>query len=343
MQQRFSIRGTFCTLLRTQMKSKRVDITGIGENAVDHVLRLSEFPAPDGKVQIESVAQRLGGQIATAIVACRLWGLEARYIGSSGDDASADMHESEFARLGVETHLVRAQDTISRLSYILVDRGSGSRAVLSRRARQLSLSPVNLKKDWIVNSRLLHIDAENPGASRRAAQWARNAGVPVMCDFDLFTDGVESLLPWVDYPVISSRLAGSVSRDTRLLHSLPALQSKYGFRTICVTLGEGGALAWDGERFWYSSSFRVRVVDTTGAGDLFHAGFAYGLLRQWGWKKVLEFSCAAAGLNCTAEGARGHIAKLAEIEKLRKTGRRNPPHFTAQQIAVADSPERRQR
>ena len=323
------------------MKNKRVDITGIGENAVDHVLRLSEFPAPDGKVQIESVAQRLGGQIATAIVACSQWGLKARYIGSSGDDASADMHESEFARLGVETHLVRAQDSVSRLSYILVDRGSGSRAVLSRRAKQLSLSPANLEKDWIVNARLLHVDAENPEASQRAAQWARNAGVPVMCDFDLFTDKMESVLPWIDYPVISSRLASALSRDTRLLHALPSLQSKYAFRAICVTLGEGGALAWDGARFWYSPSFRVRVVDTTGAGDLFHAGFAYGLLRRWAWKRVLEFGCAAAGLNCTAEGARGRIAKIAEIEELRKTGRRNPPHFTAQQIEATGLQERR--
>jgi len=325
------------------MKNKRVDITGIGENAVDHVLRLSEFPAPDGKVLIESVAQRLGGQIATVMVACRLWGLEARYIGSSGDDASADMHQSEFARLGIETHLVRAQDTVSRLSYILVDRGSGSRAVLSRRAKQLSLSPAHLEKEWIVNSRLLHVDAENPEASLRAAQWARNAEVPVMCDFDLFTDGVESLLPWIDYPVISSRLASSLSRDTRLLSALPSLQRKFGFRAICVTLGEGGALAWDGSRFWYAPSFRVKVVDTTGAGDLFHAGFAYGLLRGWRWKKVLEFSCAAAGLNCTAEGARGRIAKLAEIEKLRKTGRRNPAHFTARQIGATDQQETRQR
>ena len=333
---RFPIRRSFCTLQQTQMNIKRVDITGIGENAVDHVLRLSQFPAPDGKVQIESVTLRLGGQIATAIVACRQWGLKTRYIGSSGDDASADMHESEFARLGVETHLVRAQDTVSRLSYILVDRESGSRAVLSRRAKQLCLSPANLEQEWIVSSRLLHLDAENPEASLRAAQWARKAGVPVMCDFDLFTEKMETLLRWIDYPVMSSRLAGSLSRDARLLHALPGLQSKYGFQATCVTLGEGGALAWDGTRFWYCPSFQVRVVDTTGAGDLFHAGFAYGLLRGWRWKKVLEFGCAAAGLNCTAEGARGRIGKLAEIEKLRTTGRRNTPHFTTQQIEAAD-------
>jgi sugar/nucleoside kinase (ribokinase family) len=311
------------------MKTPQVDITGIGENAVDHVLRLSQFPAPDGKVQIESATMRLGGQIATAITACRQWGLRARYIGSAGNDASADMHESEFARLGVETHLVRAPDTVSRLSYILVDRKSGSRAVLSRRARQLSLNPSKLEKPWIVNSRLLHLDAENPQASLLAAKWARLAGVPVMCDFDLPLRGIDSLLRFIDYPVISSRLACALTGNSSVLNALSDLHKKFDFPLVCATLGENGAVAWDGRHFWYSPAFRVKVVDTTGAGDLFHAGFAYGLLQGWGWKRILEFGCAAAGLNCTAEGARGQIGSISEIERLRKHGKRSFPLFTS--------------
>lgn len=325
------------------MRPQRVDITGIGENAVDHVLRLSQFPAPDGKVQIESVTLQLGGQIATAIAACRHWGLRARYIGSSGDDVSSDMHQTEFARLGVEAHLVRAQDTVSRLSYILVDRVSGSRAVLSRRARQLKLNPTKMEKSWITSSRLLHVDAENPEASLRAARWARTAGIPVMCDFDLFTKEIGALLTLIDYPVISSRLACTLSEDARLLHALPILHRRYGSTLICATLGEGGAIAWDGKRFWYAPSFRVRVVDSTGAGDLFHAGFAYGLLRGWAWQRILEFACAAAGLNCTAEGARGRIAGLREIEQLRRKGRPNPRHFLPAQLSAVELQERRAR
>lgn len=325
------------------MKPQRVDITGIGENAVDHVLRLSQFPAPDGKVQIESVTLRLGGQIATAIAACTHWGLRTRYVGSSGDDASADMHQTEFARLGVEAHLVRAPDTVSRLSYILVDRVSGSRAVLSRRARQLKLSPAKLDKAWITSSRLLHLDAENPEASLRAARWARAAGIPVMCDFDLFAKEIKTMLHLVDYPVISSRLACRLTEDTRLLHALLALHKQYSPKLVCATLGEGGAIAWDGKRFWYSPSFRVRVVDSTGAGDLFHAGFAYGLLRGWNWHRVLDFACAAAGLNCSAEGARGRIGSLREIEQLRKNGRRNRPQFLPAQMSAAEVHEKRAR
>ncbi len=61
-------------------------------------------------------------------------------------------------------------------------------------------------------------------------------------------------------------------------------------------------------------------MDTTGAGDIFHAAFVYSQLAGWGLEEQLSFSCAAAGLNCTGSGARGHIAALDEIRKLMRDG-----------------------
>ena len=88
-----------------------------------------------------------------------------------------------------------------------------------------------------------------------------------------------------------------------------------------------GALAWDGCRFLPCPAFAVNAVDTTGAGDIFHGAFVYGLLQNWPMERILEFSCAAAGLNCTALGARGGIKPVAEIERLMREGRRTcAPH-----------------
>jgi sugar/nucleoside kinase (ribokinase family) len=89
-------------------------------------------------------------------------------------------------------------------------------------------------------------------------------------------------------------------------------------------MGEHGALAWDGQSFFYAPACRVRVLDTTGAGDLFHAGFAYGLLQGWEPQDMLEFACAAAGLNCMAHGARGGIGSLRAIQRLRSTTKHHP-------------------
>jgi sulfofructose kinase len=69
------------------------------------------------------------------------------------------------------------------------------------------------------------------------------------------------------------------------------------------------------------------AVDTTGAGDIFHAGFIYGLLQDWPLPRQLDFACAAAALNCTAAGARGGIQPVGNIERLITTGPRHPFAF----------------
>ncbi|HUI73887.1 MAG TPA: carbohydrate kinase family protein [Candidatus Acidoferrum sp.] len=317
------------------MPTPLVDVTGLGENAVDIVLRLRQFPAPDGKVEIHSVTTRLGGQIATALAAIRMWGLKVRYIGSAGDDSSAELHAKEFARLGAEVHLRTIRHTPSRLSYILVNEASATRGVLWRRDRKLLLRPSDLKKEWIVRSKLLLIDGENPLASQRAAQWARSAGTSVVCDFDTATTDADMLLHDVDYPVLSSALTQYLAESPDYLTALPLLMQRYKSRLICTTLSEQGALAWDGESFWYAPAYRVHAVDTTGAGDLFHAGFTFGLLQGWGWQRIMHFACAAAGLNCTAQGARGRIGSVRTIEALSRSRSRNLPLYSARELKRA--------
>ena len=99
------------------------------------------------------------------------------------------------------------------------------------------------------------------------------------------------------------------------------MQSRYGCRLSAATLGENGVLAWDGNRLIHTPAYRVPVVDTTGAGDIFRAGFIYGLLRDWPLERQLDFSCAAAAMNCMAPGARGGIQSVSAIENLMATHR----------------------
>ena len=304
------------------------DFTGIGENATDIVLRLRDFPARDGKTDTVSREVRLGGQVATAVVAVAAWGLRCRYVGATGSDHNAELHRKDLANRGIESHLLRVHGGESRLSYILVEDQTGTRAVLAHRDPHVKLAPAYLRRDWFRRSRLVHVDGENPEASRLAAAWAREAGVPVMCDLDQFRGGIGFLLSQVDYPVLSVSILEPLSGSHDPLAALPILLSRYSARVVCVTLGEQGALAWDGHRFIYAPAYRVAVVDTTGAGDLFHAGFAYGILRNWELKRTLEFGCAAAALNCKAHGARGGIRSVRAIEKLR-TGRvRHPAQYS---------------
>jgi sulfofructose kinase len=98
------------------------------------------------------------------------------------------------------------------------------------------------------------------------------------------------------------------------------MHRRYGNRLAAATLGQDGVLAWDGNQLLHTPAYCVPVLDTTGAGDIFHAGFIYGLLQDWPLERQLDFACAAAALNCTAVGARGGIQALEEIETLMTTG-----------------------
>ena len=304
------------------VKSKRVDVVGMGLNATDTLIPLPQYPARGSKVAFHDAYVLPGGQVATAVAACQQWGLRTRYVGKVGDDSAATLHREEFARLGVETHLLTAKGCKSQQAFILVDH-TGERTVLWKRDERLTLRPEELRREWIVEARALHVDGHDTAAAAVAAGWARAAGVPVVADLDDLYPGVEALLGNLDYFVASRDIPGRITGEQDLRKSLPVVHKKYGFRLTAATLGDEGVLAWDGAKFHYAAAYCVKVVDTIGAGDTFHAGFIYGLLQGWPLQQQLEFGCAAAALNCTGMGARGGIQPVARIEELMATGTRH--------------------
>jgi sulfofructose kinase len=255
------------------------------------------------------------------MIACRHWGLRTRYIGRLGDDHFAELHRAEFTRLGIEAHLFTAPGCPSQQAFILVD-DSGERTVLWKRDKRLALHPEELHKDWITNARALHVDGHDTAAAITAARWARSAGAPVVADVDELYPDLESLFRNVDYLITSRDIPGRITQEPDLRKALPALYQRLGCRLVGATLGEGGVLAYDGVNFCFAGAFRIHPVDTTGAGDVFHAGFIYALLQGWSLQRQLDFACAAAALTCTALGARGSIQSVEDIERLLATGER---------------------
>jgi sulfofructose kinase len=299
----------------------RVDLVGVGLNAVDTLIPLPHYPALGSKVEFRSANILPGGQVASAVIACQQWGLRTRYVGKVGEDRFAEIHRAEFAKAGVEAHLFTAPGCASQQAFILVD-GTGERTVLWKRDNNLTLRPEELKQEWIVEARALHLDGHDTAAAIQAATWAKASGVAVIADLDEVYPGVQGLLGSVDYLITSRDIPGRLTGDANLRAALRALQTKYDCRFTAATLGHEGVIAWDGSQFHYAAAFRVESVDTTGAGDIFHAGFIYGLLQDWPLARQLDFACAAAALNCKAIGARGGIQTVEAIENLVSTGAR---------------------
>lgn len=296
-------------------QSSKVDLVGVGLNATDTLIPLADFPARGSKVEYGLETVMLGGQVASTVVACQTWGMRTRYVGKLGDDDAARLHSREFARIGIEAQLIQVAGAASPKSLIIVDR-DGERTVLCRRDKRLILQPEELDRDWIVNARVLHVDGYDTAAATVAAGWARAAGIPVVADLDEIYPGVEALIENIDYLIVSRDFPCRLMAESNLQKALRKMQLRYGCLLTATTLGSDGVMAWDGKKFHHSSAYRVPVVDTTGAGDIFHAGFICGLLQGWCLERQLYFSCAAAAMNCMSTGARGGIQSIESIEVL---------------------------
>ena len=293
------------------------DVVGVGLNATDTLILLPRFPAYGGKVPFQCEVLSAGGQVATAMVTCARLGLRAKYIGTLGDDQRGVVQLESLRSSGVNIDDIEIREECPNQSaYILVDQTTGERTVLWHRDDCLAIHPAFLTPENIACARLLHIDGHDTAAVARAAEIAREHHIPVTADVDTIYPGFERVLSNVDYLISSSEFPSRWTGDPDPFRALTIIQDEYGMRVAAMTLGAEGALARAGGRFLYSPGFLVDCTDTTGAGDVFHGAFCYSVIENMPVRDALEFSNAMAALNCTALGARGHIAGLAEAQSL---------------------------
>ncbi len=287
------------------------DVVGFGLNCVDHLCVVKRYPRFDSKQPLVAYDQQPGGQVPTALVALQRWGLRTAYVGSFGDDAGGLLARASLVAEGVDVSatLVR-RDTRNQVAVILIDETTGERSVLSQRPGPFALRADEIRRDVLVSGRALLLDAVDMPAAIDAAGAARAAGVLTVLDIDEPAAGIDELLPCTDVLIVGTefleRLAG-----TREVRAALRAVAKRGPWFAGVTLGAGGALALVRGEFHYVPAYRIAVVDSTGAGDVFHAGSIYGLLQGWPVPETLRFAAAAAALKCERLGGRPGIPTLA--------------------------------
>jgi sugar/nucleoside kinase (ribokinase family) len=293
-------------------------------NATDTVIRVRQFPALGGKERLLSSSMQAGGQIATALVTCQRLGLRTRYVGKLGDDIGGRFQLASLRREGMDLRYIRvARHTPNQLAYIIVDEATGERTVFWDRHARLEITPRELRQEAFRCARALLLDGCDVEACVTAARWARAQGIPVVADLDTVYKKVEKLFPYIDYLIASANFLPALTGDNDPFRVLDYMAREFRMAAPGMTLGRDGALVLYKGRYHYSPGFVVETVDTTGAGDVFHGAFVYGLISGWEMHRTLDFANALAGLNCTALGARGGISTRAKAEKLIKTGQRH--------------------
>lgn len=295
----------------------RWDVVGLGANAVDFVYRLPASPQPTGtlsKMRIRQQTVSCGGQTTTALIACARFGLRAKYIGATGTDDNGRRIRAELAHHNVDMSDAVIHDAPNQYAVIMVDETTGERIVLWDRDDQLRLRPHEIPEKALATARLLHVDDVDQEAAILAATLARAAGLHVTSDIDRLTGRTADLVQAVTIPIFAEHIPGSLTGAADPERGLRQLRQVHD-GLLCVTLGAEGALALEGDELIHSPGFAVTAVDTTGAGDVFRAGFIFGTLQGWDTRRTLRFANAAAGLSCTRPGAIGGVPSLDEIEQ----------------------------
>jgi sugar/nucleoside kinase (ribokinase family) len=300
----------------------RWDVVGIGANSIDFVTVVPAFPRPEGwhsKMRIRRHLVSPGGQAATTTAACAKFGLRAKYIGAIGGDENGARVREAFDLLGFDGSGLVQQDARNQYAVIVIDEQTGERAVLWDRDEALRLRPEDVPMDVIGSARLLHVDDVDQEAAIRAARHARSLGIPVTSDLDRLTDRTEELVQAVSDPIFADGLPEQLTGERDHERALRKLRKRHD-GLLVVTVGRNGAVALDGDRFVMSPGFAVAAVDTTGSGDVFRAGFIYGLLHDWPVDRMLRMANAAAAVACTRVGAMASIPTLDEVVRLVETG-----------------------
>jgi sugar/nucleoside kinase (ribokinase family) len=270
-------------------------------------------------MRIEKQEILCGGQTATAMCACARLGLRAKYVGVTGTDDNGRRVRRELERRGIDLTDVIIRDAQNQFAVILVDETTGDRIVLWDRDEKLLMRDREIPVDSIATARVLHVDDVDQTTAIRAATIARAAGVPVTSDIDRITDRTGELVAAVTFPIFAEHVPPHITGCNDPERALRKLRESHD-GLLCVTLGDRGALALDGDTPHFVPAFKVNALDTTGAGDVFRAGFIHALLQGLPAAEMLRFANAAAAVSCTRLGALGGIPALDEVRQLLATG-----------------------
>jgi sulfofructose kinase len=299
---------------------KPPDVVGIGAVAWDKFLVVPRFPKPDEKIRAIQSEECAGGTVATALVALQRWGLSTRLLAVVGYDPYSDrilenLHDEQVDA----SFLIRRRDAEGRRSVILVDNRNGDRCVVGGPHKIPPIEPSDIKPEFFEGARVLHLDTTVDECAVEAAKMARSMGLTVTLDAERITERTDELLPQCDTVIASYNFAKEVTGEEKLSLAAYGLYLKSGRPTVVTHGGEGCEYVSEEQQF-FQPAFKAPVVDGTGAGDVFHAAYIFGMLSAWDVKDVVRFASWAASQACRELSGRKGIPTAEAVKEFHKKG-----------------------
>ena len=292
---------------------KTYDCVGLGIIVLDHLISVTRYPESNSKNIIKSHTLQGGGPVPTALAVLGTLGKSTRLIAKLDDDYQADFLVRELHDFHVETDYIVHDDNINTPeAFIMIDERNGDRTVLLNRCKEADLTPDDVPINVIKKCAFLHLDGHETEAALCAAQVAKEHGVLVSIDIGSDRFIPDELLQCVDVAIVSESFADAQLVKNNPLKSAEKLLS-FGPKISGVTCGERGCYFANPGQFFYQPAFPVNVIDSTGAGDVFHGASLYALMNNFSLRHTAVFASATAALACTKIGGKSGIPSLDDI------------------------------
>ena len=297
-------------------------LIGIGACVMDTLITLPVYPQEDTKLRALEVKTCGGGPAATGLVAAARLGISAGYIGVLAGDEGGRFLLEDFARYGVDTTgTERLGRCRSFTSSIWLSARQRSRTCVFDKGDLPPLTLSEEQKRMAAQAELLLVDGNELDAAVEAAGIIRQAGGRVLYDAGGLYEGVERLLECTDILIPSEEFALGHTGKATAEQAAQALYAAYHPRVVVITQGKKGGLFYDGERLLAYPAYPADVVDSNGAGDVFHGAFAAGLLHGYTEEACCHYASAASALKCGGTGARESAPRHDDVlDLLRRNG-----------------------
>lgn len=295
-----------------------LDVLGLGLATLDVLMRLEHIPNWDRPGGMSEFGLDGGGPAGTACVAAARLGARVGFIGTAGTDVAGELKLGFLAEHGVDiTHVHRIEGPETQVVAVYVHERTGERVFLVLDALWTTEMPLEaLDRAYVSSARFLHLDGYYPPCALQAARWVHQAGGQVCLDCRrteerTVPEHAVKLLSEVDFLICGSGFCRALTGEADIWRAGPAALA-CGPRVVVETRGEAGSFGFADEEAFHTPAFEVEVLDTTGAGDVFHGAWLVAQLYGWDLRGSVQFATAAAALKCSKLGGRRGIPGFDE-------------------------------
>ncbi len=294
-------------------------VVAFGTPCIDFLVNLDHLPTKkDEGACILQTSWQGGGKVSSAMTAFGQLGGKGSMTGIIGADSFGDFLIHDFNYYNIDTsHILR--DGTTSFSVVLSDHITHGRNILHMRTTARAYAVEDIDEAFIAGHDILHLEAANP-VSHRLADIIHAAGGIVVFDGDYFLETTQQMLSKIDMFIGSEFYYTSLFGDSTDYEANMQKVRALGPSTVVFTFGDkGSAVKWEGG-YYFAPGYKVKVVDTVGAGDVYHGAYLFALAKGMEPAQCAQFSNAVAAIKCTGIGGRAGVPDYKMTMQFMETG-----------------------